>query len=133
MKGKLLVIGLVAALLLAVAGMIAAMDMQASGPAARYLPAGTSPSDLPEPESEGAKLVARHCQACHSVPLPSLHYAEDWQEVIARMRVLAMSRVMAPLPVATPAEERALLAYYQRHAPKPPAAAAAAAAAAEEP
>lgn len=122
MKGKIMVVALGACLLLGVAALVALMGMQASGPPARYLPAGTRPQDLPEPDGRGAQLVVRHCRACHSVPLPSLHYAEDWPAVVADMRNRAASRVMAPLPIPTPAEERELVEYYQRHAPRPPVA-----------
>lgn len=118
MKSKLLVIALGGALLLGVAALITLMDLQTGGQPLRYLPTGTSPADLPEPASPEAKLVARHCQACHTVPLPSMHWAEDWPEAVVDMRDRMISRVMAPLPIPSPAEERAMIAYFQRHAPR---------------
>ena len=43
-------------------------------------------ASLPEPDSSGAKLVATICSQCHSPPVPSLHTAEEWAGVTARMR-----------------------------------------------
>lgn len=48
-------------------------------------PAGVTPADLPEPNSAGAQLVAKHCAQCHDLPQPSMHSATDWPSVARRM------------------------------------------------
>ncbi|HEV2751717.1 MAG TPA: hypothetical protein VGV12_14440 [Gemmatimonadales bacterium] len=48
-------------------------------------PAGVTPGDLPEPTSVGAKLVAKYCAQCHSLPAPTAHSATDWPGVARRM------------------------------------------------
>ena len=50
------------------------------------LPPPADPAiDLPDPTSEGARLVERYCTACHAVPTPSIHSATDWPRVARRM------------------------------------------------
>jgi cytochrome c5 len=41
---------------------------------------------LPNRDSPGAELVAKICSQCHSPPAPSLHTAQEWADVTARMR-----------------------------------------------
>lgn len=48
-------------------------------------PQGTSPSDLPNPDSDGARAVAQFCVMCHAIPSPTMHSATDWPVVIRRM------------------------------------------------
>jgi cytochrome c5 len=43
------------------------------------------PSDLPQPDSRGAKLVAAYCRQCHALPTPKAHGAADWPVVLRRM------------------------------------------------
>ena len=85
------------------------------------LPPGIKPQDLPEPESQGAKLLSTYCAQCHNLPSPRMHTAEDWSRVVGRMlmreRMMAsmrgmMMRVRAP----TPQDEEALLQYLKTHA-----------------
>ncbi len=118
MKGRLIVLGLGAFLLLGISALVALMGVQTSGPPA-FLPRGTTPADLPDPGSRGAALTARYCSSCHSVPLPSYHLADDWEPVIVDMGARRMSRVMAPLPQPTSTEHRELVAYFKRHARQP--------------
>lgn len=49
------------------------------------LPAPMAAADLPDPESQGAQLIARFCGVCHGVPAPSAHSATDWPVVLRRM------------------------------------------------
>lgn len=49
------------------------------------LPLGVEPEDLPEPASEGARLLSRYCSQCHAVPSPQLHTASEWRNVVDRM------------------------------------------------
>jgi mono/diheme cytochrome c family protein len=49
------------------------------------VPPGIAPGDLPEPGSEGAKLMARYCVQCHNLPSPLMHSAPEWPGVADRM------------------------------------------------
>ncbi len=49
------------------------------------VPAGIKPGDLPEPGSEGAKLMARYCVQCHNLPSPMMHSAAEWPQVADKM------------------------------------------------
>ena len=42
------------------------------------LPPPAEPAALPEPDSDGARLVAGYCTACHLLPTPSIHSATAW-------------------------------------------------------
>lgn len=82
------------------------------------LPPPVDPSvALPEPESESALLVARHCTACHAVPTPQIHSAADWPLVARRMwlRIDGLSEDY-DIPRPTVAERTAILRYLSRHA-----------------
>ncbi len=48
-------------------------------------PIGVSPTDLPDPESEGAGFVQQYCSGCHELPTPLIHSATDWARVVRRM------------------------------------------------
>jgi hypothetical protein len=43
-------------------------------------------ASLPDPDSEGAKLLSQYCSQCHAAPSPSLHERQEWSAVIGRMR-----------------------------------------------
>lgn len=51
----------------------------------RILPPSIGPSELPEPQSEGARLMARYCVQCHYLPNPQMHAADKWSVVVVRM------------------------------------------------
>jgi len=71
-----------------------------------------APADLPDPGAPGARLLARHCGACHAVPDPALHTAAEWPAVLARMRT-HMAAVGRPAPAGS--EAAALAAYLAAH------------------
>lgn len=48
-------------------------------------PPGVTAADLPDPNSAGAQLVAKHCGQCHDLPQPAMHSATDWPAVARRM------------------------------------------------
>ncbi|HTI06523.1 MAG TPA: hypothetical protein VL549_14555 [Gemmatimonadales bacterium] len=48
-------------------------------------PPGIVASDLPDPSSPGAKIVANYCAQCHNLPTPQMHSATDWPSVARRM------------------------------------------------
>ncbi|HSC95971.1 MAG TPA: hypothetical protein VLC73_13470 [Burkholderiales bacterium] len=51
----------------------------------RILPRSIEPRELPEPQSEGARLTARYCVQCHYLPNPRMHTADKWTVVVVRM------------------------------------------------
>jgi cytochrome c5 len=64
-------------------------------------PPGTAPADLPEPNAQGAQLVARYCGQCHALPPPQMHSATDWPGIARRMW-LRMELLPASLQVRVP-------------------------------
>jgi hypothetical protein len=51
----------------------------------RILPPAIRPNELPEAESEGAKLTVRYCVQCHYLPNPHMHTADRWSGIVERM------------------------------------------------
>ena len=49
------------------------------------MPGGQAATPLPDPDSQGAKLVSRYCTQCHAEPSPKLHTASEWEAVTSRM------------------------------------------------
>ncbi len=98
----------------------------------RILPERLGPSELPEADSRGARLVALYCVQCHNLPRPAMHDAGTWPQVVRRMVPRMEGRgnlgpLMADLMRApgageramaapTPDEEREIVSYLQRHA-----------------
>jgi len=80
-------------------------------------PAGTAPSDLPDPNSEGAQFLRQYCTACHALPSPATHSATDWPVVLRRMwlRTEGVAEEYN-LPVPDPRERVVILDYVLEHA-----------------
>jgi cytochrome c5 len=101
----------------------------------RILPPAIEARQLPEPQSPGAKLVARYCVQCHHLPSPQMHTAARWKPVVERMvwRMqgkgnlgAVMKDMMAQVEAPADADVATLTAYLRRHAqreidPKHPA------------
>jgi len=99
------------------------------------LPPGLDPKLLPDPESDGARLLQRYCTQCHNLPGPGMHTAAEWPAVVQRMdaRMRMMSRGMmggmmgggmmgdGMMNVRAPsaAEQDTLVTYLQTHAQRP--------------
>jgi mono/diheme cytochrome c family protein len=66
-------------------------------------PPGISPTDLPEPATPGANLLATYCAQCHDLPSPGMHSATDWPSVVRRMW-LRMERLPGGLNIQVPDE-----------------------------
>lgn len=90
----------------------------------RILPPSVSPAELPEPQSDGARLVARYCVQCHYLPNPQMHTAARWAPIVKRMvwRMQGkgnlgpvMKEMMADVAAPSAEEEESLAAYLQRH------------------
>jgi hypothetical protein len=81
------------------------------------LPPGIDETDLPEPKSRGARLLARYCVRCHDLPSPVLHTSAEWPKVLARMeRRMEMMARMGSILNPTEQEHATILNYLQRHA-----------------
>jgi cytochrome c5 len=80
-------------------------------------PAGLTPADLPDPDSQGARLVSQYCVACHSLPSPGSHSATDWPRYIRRMWLrLERLKDTYQLPVPSTAERQVMLQYLEDNA-----------------
>lgn len=90
----------------------------------RILPRTIEPRQLPEPQSDGARLTARFCVQCHYLPNPAMHTAARWPGVTERMvwrmrgegnlgRI--MKDMMTDLQAPSSAEVATLNAYLERH------------------
>jgi cytochrome c5 len=80
-------------------------------------PPGVAATDLPDPNSPGAKLIATYCGQCHNMPSPQMHSATDWPSIARRMW-LRMELLSPSLGVKVPslAERFALLEYLTTNA-----------------
>lgn len=101
----------------------------------RILPPAVEAQQLPEPHSDGARLMSRYCVQCHHLPSPQMHAAARWPSVVERMvwrmrgegnRGALMKDMMARVEAPSDAEVAALAAYLRKHAqremdPKHPA------------
>ncbi|HCA27802.1 MAG TPA: hypothetical protein DEP05_09255 [Betaproteobacteria bacterium] len=89
------------------------------------LPPGINPAFLPEPRSEGARLLQKFCTQCHKLPGPGRHIAAEWPPVVARMnmRMRMMSRMgmtmMGRIAAPTEHEVDVITAYLEKYAQKP--------------
>ncbi len=93
----------------------------------RILPPAFETRQLPQPRSEGARLVRRYCVQCHNLPNPAMHEAARWTSVVERMVYrmrgngnlgALMGELMAGVQAPSEDEHRALLAYLKRHSQK---------------
>jgi cytochrome c2 len=82
-------------------------------------PDGVAPESLPDPNSQGAHVLARFCTQCHALPSPAMHGAVDWPSVARRMWV-RIDMMHGELGVQTPQEgdRTQLLNYLTSHALK---------------
>ncbi len=67
------------------------------------IPRGINPDALPDAQGHGATLLTIYCVQCHDLPTPTMHTAEEWHAVLARMdghiqerRASMVSRVAMP-------------------------------------
>jgi cytochrome c5 len=94
----------------------------------RILPPTFEATQLPEPDSRGARLTLTYCVQCHNLPNPAMHDAARWPGVVARMvpRMegkgnlgAVMADMMAGVRAPTRDEERIIVAYLRKHGQKP--------------
>jgi hypothetical protein len=93
----------------------------------RILPPAIEPPELPEWQSEGARLTARFCVQCHYLPNPQMHTADKWASIVERMvwRMQGrgnmgqlMKEMMADIQAPTREEIAILNRYLQKHSQK---------------
>lgn len=99
------------------------------------MPDGLKQEQVPDPNSEGARLTVLYCSQCHGTPYPSGHSASDWVVIMRRMILLMqkseymgsgggmMGRRNMPMgmmraKVPTRAEQKEILTYLQAHSLK---------------
>lgn len=117
-SGQVLV-GALALLVLGVVGGLLWSGIQAQNdpwPITGRWPAPIEAAALPEPESEGARLLQRHCTGCHAIPDPGQHFAHAWPASLHDMRHRMRTTPMMPVPVPDEAGWKTLEAYLRTHA-----------------
>ena len=94
----------------------------------RILPPTFDASQLPAPQSRGARLTLRYCVQCHNLANPAMHHAEKWPGVVERMVLrmegrgnlgTLMSEMMAGVKAPSEEETRAIVGYLRKYAQKP--------------
>ncbi|HEB86869.1 MAG TPA: hypothetical protein ENI68_07640 [Gammaproteobacteria bacterium] len=86
---------------------------------ANRMPQGINPGQLPDPGSEGAKLLGQYCSQCHGVPGPGMHTASEWPTVVARMnrrmQMMSGGRMMMRIEAPDDNELDILRAYLEKN------------------
>ena len=98
------------------------MKRMMQGMMGNMLPLGINPASLPQPHSEGAKLMQHYCTQCHGLPGPGLHTAAEWPAVVARLAArerMMSDRDMMGIRAPSAKELATFLAYLQKHAQIP--------------
>ena len=83
---------------------------------------GINPATLPQPHSEGARLMQHYCTQCHGLPGPGLHTAAGWPTAVARMAArerMMSDQDMMGIQAPSAKEQATLLAYLRKHAQIP--------------
>jgi hypothetical protein len=94
----------------------------------RILPPTFDASQLPAPDSRGARLTLRYCVQCHNLANPAMHHAQKWPGIVERMVLRMegrgnmgnlMSEMMAGVKAPSEEETRAIVGYLRKYAQKP--------------
>ena len=94
----------------------------------RILPPTFDGSQLPAPDSRGARLTLRYCVQCHNLANPAMHHAQKWPGIVERMVLRMegrgnmgnlMSEMMAGVKAPSEEETRAIVGYLRKYAQKP--------------
>lgn len=89
-------------------------------------PSTIGPAELPDPNSDGAKLITQYCVQCHDLPNPRQHSVSGWPQTIDRMnnRMNWMSNSNSSIKIKVPTENELgkITAYLQNYAMDPEAA-----------
>lgn len=54
--------------------------------ALQRIPRAIDPEALPDPQQRGAMLLTTYCGQCHDLTPPTMHTADEWNNVLLRMR-----------------------------------------------
>ena len=94
----------------------------------RILPPTFEARQLPEPDTQGARLAQRYCVQCHNLPNPAMHHAAKWPAIVDRMVIRmeghgnlgkVMVEMMAGVKAPAPEETQVLIQYLQKHSQTP--------------
>ena len=94
----------------------------------RLLPPTFDASQLPEPDSAGARLTLKYCVQCHNLANPAMHHAAKWPGIVERMVLRMegrgnlgglMSEMMAGIQAPGAEEAKRIVAYLRKHAQLP--------------
>ena len=84
------------------------------------MPQGADPTQLPDPQSTGAKLINHYCTQCHGLPTPILHSNIGWPPVVNRMGIrmewLKNNNSKMGIFAPSPDELKTISEYMQKHA-----------------
>jgi hypothetical protein len=89
------------------------------------LPPGIAPQDLPDPQSERARLLNHYCTQCHNLPGPGTYTADEWPSVVdrmnRRMRMMSgmMGMMMGDIEAPRDRELQVIVRYLQTYAQQP--------------
>jgi len=97
------------------------MRQMMQGMMAGSLPPGIDPGLLPEPRSKASRLLTNYCAQCHNLPGPGMHTADEWPNVVNRMRARMdmHGQMMGGISLPTRSELQSILTYLQKYAIKP--------------
>lgn len=70
--------------------------------------------DIPQSDSQEAKLFAQKCSQCHALPSPSQHTASQWPSVVNRMRQHIIQNHLS----LTEEQAKEISDYLEKHAAK---------------
>jgi len=59
--------------------------------------AAKSLESIPNLDTPGGKIFKEFCSACHGLPSPTVHKADEWANVIERMQVHRIKKAYLPL------------------------------------
>lgn len=98
------------------------LDMCALYP--ETMPPGLPIEQLPDKNSQSARLMQTYCTQCHELPGPGRHTADEWPLVLQRMLTLMevsnrFGGLMGNIKTPNPEEAELLKQYLNRYALKP--------------
>jgi cytochrome c5 len=75
----------------------------------------SSPTPLPDAQSDAARLYSEKCGVCHSVPHPRRNNMAQWRHLLDIMKLRMQEKGMQTLSAN---DEQVILDYLERHARK---------------
>jgi len=87
--------------------------------ALRRIPRAIDPEALPDPQQRGAMLLTTYCGQCHDLTPPTMHTADEWNDVLPRMRDHITQRrggILGRIAMPTLKDWAVLQQYLEEHA-----------------